>query len=212
MLTKVKALLQLGIHTDKEVEDRKKFFARVALTFSSYDPRYRLIEKAYNDAKDAFRDVVRDGGGRYFEHLRGVTLIVMDYLRITDHEIIIASLLHDIVEDKPEWTIDRIAREYGPRVAMLVDYLSKPQLELYGGDRNKRDTAYHERFRSAPREFFYIKLSDRLHNLLTLWESTKEKRIRKIKETELYYLHYAEEHCILIHELEAAMDELKQEA
>jgi len=186
-------------------ENKESFFHRVAFYYPSLDQRYKLIEKAYNDAKDAFREIYRDDGKtRYFEHVRAVTLILLDYLRVRDHEVIIAALLHDIVEDKPEWTIERVRNEYGDRVAYLVEYLTKPvDIE----DKKKREQVYHSRFEFAPREFFLIKLADRFHNMYTLWNCDADKRRRKIEETRRHYLPHAEKHLILLHELEEVLEQ-----
>ncbi len=184
----------------KAAENKQSFLKRIALIFPPLDPRYRLIEKAYNDAKDAFRGKMRDDNKtRYFEHIRAVTLIVIEYLRVRDYEVIIAALLHDIVEDNPNWTIERVEREYGSRVALLVQYLTKPFSEY--PDKEERELVYHSRFDAAPREFFLIKLADRLHNLYTLWSCTLEKRRRKIEETKQHYLPHAEKHFILYYEM-----------
>lgn len=189
----------------EQVENRATFFKRVSCLFPTLDGRYKLIEKAYDDAKNAFRGVKREGGGRYFEHLRAVALILMEYLRVKDHELIIVALLHDIVEDCPEWTVERVSVEYGERVALLVEFMSKPNVEDFDGDKEARNHMYHSRFESAPREFFLIKLADRFHNLITLWKCTKEKKLRKIAETKEHYLPYAEKHLILLHEIEDAL-------
>lgn len=188
-------------------EDRKSFFRRIALHYPTLDWRYKLIEQAYNDAKDAFRGKLRDDKQtRYFEHIRAVALIVLEYLRISDHEIIIAALLHDIVEDVPAWTIERVRLKYGDRVAMLVEYLTKPHREY--PNKIERERVYHTRFEAAPREFFFIKLADRLHNMLTLYSCPEEKRRRKIEETRRYYLPHAWKHLILAHEIEWALEVL----
>lgn len=191
-------------------KNRAMFFSIIATFFPELDPRYQAILRAYNAAKDAFRNKPpREDGKRYFEHLRAVALILILYLRVRDYELIIAALLHDIVEDCPEWSLARVRAEFGDRVALLLDWLSKRPVSELGGSKEKRDAFYHGRFHFAPREFFLIKLCDRLHNLLELWACPIEKQIRKIAETRAYYLPYAEEHQILIHELEAAMAELE---
>ncbi len=187
-----------------EAENRELFFKRIGQFLPSFDPRYREIERAYDYAKDAFREIYREGGERYFEHLRAVALILIEYLRVRDHELIIAALMHDIVEDKAEWTIERVAKEFGRRVATLVQYLSKPD-DAEIPDKHEQEEVYHARFRFAPREFFLIKLADRLHNLLTLDKRPREKRIAKVEETRRYYMPYAEQECILIQELEHAL-------
>jgi len=196
MLEKVRALL-------KQAENRETFFRRIASFLPPSDPRYIMIEKAYNVAKDAFRDEEREDGGRYFEHLRATALILIDYLRVRNHILIIVALLHDIVEDKPSWPIERIKREFGEEVALLLDYCTKPSKSDYPEEERLR--VYHNRFEYAPRDFFLVKLSDRLHNILTIWNCSPEKIARKIEETKRCYLPYAEKNVLLIHELEEAI-------
>ena len=190
-------------------ENRETFFRRIARLFTPRDPRYKAVERAYDCAKDAFRGKERDDGDRYFEHLRATALILIDHLRIKDYRLIIAALLHDIVEDIPFWPIERVALEFDERVALLVELLTKPPLREFNGDENARDIAYHERFRFAPRDFFLIKLSDRLHNLITMHARTPEKIQHKIQETKIFYLPHAERELILLHELEGALSQLE---
>lgn len=202
ILTRLIALLQSGS------ENRETFFARIALFFPVLDYRYKEIERAYNLVKEEFRDIMREDGQRYFEHLRAVALILIVHLRVKDYRLIIAALLHDLVEDRPErWTIQRVRAEFGDEVALLVDFLTKH--ERPGMTDEECVDAYHRRFRFAPRGFFLIKLADRLHNLITLWACSPEKRRRKIAETRDHYLFWAEEHCILIHEIEGAIELLE---
>lgn len=185
-------------------QNKETFFRKVAAFYPTLDPRYKAIERAYKAAKDTFREDVREDGVRYFEHLRAVALILM-YLQVSDFEQIIAALLHDIVEDHPElWSLDRIREEFGPRVAWLVEYYTKPPLVLCI-TKEEQDRWYHARFEHAPREFFLGKLSDRFHNVLTLNACPLDKRIRKVAETREYYMPYAREHFILYYELEDAL-------
>lgn len=190
-------------------ENRESFFKRISEFFPSLDPRYIAIERAYNIVKEAFREDKRDDGVRYFEHLRAVALIVL-YMRVVDFEIIIAALLHDLFEDHPEkWPIERIRKEFGDRVALLVQYCSKPQLEECGGSKDEQDRIYHRRFTQAMRDFFLIKLADRLHNVLTLGTCKLEKRVRKVAETWQHYMPHAEKHFILYYELKEALELVK---
>lgn len=192
----------------KAGENRETFFHRIAMFFPKLDYRYMMIERAYDDAKDAFREIYRDEGTRYFEHLRCTALILIDWLRVRDHRLIVAALLHDIVKDKASWTIERICEEYDIEIARLLEFLSKENVSLYVS-KEERDRIYHEQFEYAPRNFFFVKLADRLHNLITGTGTTKEKRQRKIAETRRYYLPHAEKQCILIHELEEAIEVLE---
>lgn len=188
MLEKVRSVLATG--TNKE-----SFFKIISRLYPTLDPRYIAIEKAYDAMKDAFRGKSRESGERYFEHLRSVTLIMTEYLRVKDFELIMAGLLHDASEDVEYWPVPRIRRSFGNRVAMYVERLDKG---------NKID------LETADRDFFLIKLSDRLHNLLTLGVCPPEKIKRKIEETKLHYLPYAEKYLILYHEIIAAIEELEE--
>jgi GTP pyrophosphokinase len=204
MLEKVRALLE-------GAENRETFFRRIASFLPPKDPRYQMILMAYDDAKFAFKDLKRADGKRYFEHLRAVDIILFDYLRVRDPVKLTAGLLHDINEEFFEsWTIERIKLRFGDEVALLVDYLSKPSPKDYPS-KEERLKVYHDRFASAPRDFFIVKLADRLHNLLTTWDLEPEKIARKIEETKRHYLPYAEKHIILIHELEEAIKEAIKE-
>lgn len=202
MLEKVKLLLSAK-------NDRSSFFAVVGRYFPQGSADFQLIERAYNTAKDAFRETKREGGERYFEHLRAVALILMVYLRVRDPNVIAAGLLHDIVEDIDGWNEQRLALGFNHEIAMLVWWVSKPPASKFNEDKEARNRAYHQNLRHAPRDSILIKLADRLHNLLTQWASTNEKQKRKVTETQDFYLPIAEGQIILIHEIEAAIGELE---
>ncbi len=191
-----------------ENKNREAFFKIVGRHWPMGSAEYRLIEKAYDAAKNAFRHTNREGGERYFEHLRGVALIILEHLRCRDHEVIIASLLHDIVEDRPEWTHERVSFEFSQSISELVWWVTKPPVSDYDDDKEARNRAYHNNLGRAPRKALIVKLADRLHNLMTLWDCTPEKRLRKVLETQDYYLHLAEKEMLLIHEIEDALRKL----
>lgn len=162
MLGRVRQLLKTHV-------DRDHFFRLVARRFPEHSVEYQLIVKAYDTAKDAFRGRTREGNGeRYFEHLRAVALIVMEYLRVSDANVIAAALLHDLPEDIVGWGQDRMAREFNAEVAQYVWWVTKPELED-GESKEERNRRYHENLRRAPRKALIVKLADRLHNLLDMW-------------------------------------------
>lgn len=188
--------------------DRRSFFQLVGQRYPHGSAEYKLIERAYGTAKDAFRSHKRVCGTRYFEHLRAVALIIMVHMRVRDANIIAAALLHDIVEDIPEWTQYRVAAEFNQEVAQLVWWVTKPDVLDYKGDKEQRNRAYHQNLNRAPRDAIKIKLADRLHNLITLWDVDAEKQRRKVRETQDFYLSLAENETILIHEIEQALTEI----
>ncbi len=201
-LARVTALL-------KSAENRRTFFNRIGRLFPETDARYIKIAAAYEVAEVAFEDVMRDAGSdRYFEHLRSVALILTDILRVRDADMIASALLHDIVEDIPEWTIERVRARFGIRVAELVWWLTKPPVSDYRSE-SERDLKYHRRLWEAPRDAVILKLADRLHNVCTLWGIPDERKWRKVEETAHFYLPLAIENIVLIEELEDALAELE---
>lgn len=188
---------------------RASFFAIVAQYFPPGSADYKLIELAYQTAKDAFRESVREGTGeRYFEHLRAVALIVMVYLRVRDAKVIAAALLHDIIEDVPSWPYKRVKERFGHKVADLIWWVTKPSVEDFGGDKEARNRHYHHNLNRAPRKALIIKLADRLHNMITMWGVEEAKQRRKVRETQDFYMTLAEKCIILVHELESALEEV----
>lgn len=191
-------------------QNRKAFFNRIVSIFPASSSEYKDIERAYNVAKDAFRGDEREDGDRYFEHLRAVALILIEELRIADRDLIIAALLHDIVEDKDSWTIERVRDEFGVHVAEIVDWVTKPPVSPQFLSREERDEAYNRRMASAPREPIIVKLADRLHNTVTLLSCSLEKRLRKIEETRRWYLPLAIQEIILVDKLEWAIERIEK--
>jgi (p)ppGpp synthase/HD superfamily hydrolase len=183
-------------------ENRERFFARIAEIFPRSDARFKLIERAYETGKAAFRNRVRDSGERYFEHLRATTLILIVYLRVRDADVIAAMLLHDIVEDISGWSIERVAREFNERIAQYVYWVTKPKLGGQFKTPEDVDRKYHRQLGEAPREAIMMKTCDRLHNLITMWKQKQPRMRRKISETRDFILPLAEQHQLLIHEIE----------
>lgn len=183
-------------------ENKETFFARVAEHFFPLSEEYQKIERAYETAKNAFRNKKRDTGERYFEHLRSVALIIMCHLEIYDVDLICAALLHDIVEDCKEWTIDRVRAEFGNRVAMLVEQVTNPDKKDFESEEAWSEYLHH-RQENMCRDAAIIKLADRFHNMFTLWQPVRAEKIaRKLKETKEHYLKkLARKHQILLLEL-----------
>ncbi len=168
-------------------EDHDSFMRRFRLKITPTD--LERLDYAYELAKYGHRNQIRDSGERYFEHLRATAIILVDELGITDIDIIIATLLHDMLEDSFLLTPERIKLTFGERVSSLVSIVTKPKKGdsrfLTNADRHKW---YFERVAGACMEAKLLKLVDRLHNMRSLSSCSKEKQQRKIVETRSVYL------------------------
>jgi guanosine-3',5'-bis(diphosphate) 3'-pyrophosphohydrolase len=167
-------------------ENRNSFLERLGLKVAKKD--IALIDVAYVQAKYGHRNQKRDSGERYFEHLRSVALILMDELNIFEPRMIIAALLHDILEDSHLFTRKSLAFIFGKKLAKMVFTLSVPPVGVVFSTKEKALEQYHLRIKSASIKVIIIKLCDRLHNLRTLNNCSPEKIERKLKETKKHYL------------------------
>lgn len=195
----------------EEAGDEKAFLRRIAMHFPRLSSDYRVIERAYYASQIAVQEMKRETGDDVITHLRATCLIQFEYLRIRDPVKNATCLLHDIVEDT-SWTIERVRIEFGEEVACNLAYLSKPTIKDFPGlSKAQLLQIYYNYLAIAPRSVWEVKAPDRFHNLVTLWNSSPEKIVRKAKETRTYYLPHAERLGIMFHELKAAVESLEEE-
>lgn len=164
------------------MENKESFNIRIQPYFSPTDQLD--IKLAYYLAKYGHRAQFRkeevDGKPlRYFEHVRRTAIILMDDMKIMDRDMIIASLLHDAIEDTQDLTSELLEHSFGKEVATMVQLLSKNPKE-----------GYSERLHNCKHwKVLAIKACDRLDNLRSLMVkgTSREFQIRQIKETKEHY-------------------------
>lgn len=122
----------------------------------------------------------RDDGSRYFEHPKLVMMIIFNVFLIkTDLKSLIAALLHDLREDI-YLIIERMIRIlFGKIVNKVVMFVTK--------DENSKPIFFARLLCCNNWRAIAIKLADRIHNMSTLGNCTKEKQRKQVKETEEYY-------------------------
>ncbi len=102
----------------------------------------------------------------YVSHVVGVGFLLAEYG--FDEDVVIAGLLHDVLEDQPE---DIAAVEqFGDRVAGLVRAVSERKLDDSGNERPWRDRKgeYAEHIRHAPPDAKAISCADKIHNMQSI--------------------------------------------
>ena len=158
-------------------ENRETFFQRLYPFFS---PKVlRDIELAYILAKAAHRSQTRkelDDRGepvRYFEHVRRATLIGIDLAQIVRPDTVIASILHDGIEDTRDLRPEMIEHVFGADICGIVKVLSKDPKEGYL-DRFYVCTDWRP---------YFVKACDRLDNLRSLTGTSAEFRRKQVAET-----------------------------
>jgi (p)ppGpp synthase/HD superfamily hydrolase len=126
----------------------------------------KRLARAHRFAADWHADQVRPAGEPYVEHLLQALQIAIEVGGATSPEVLTATLLHDVVEDTP-CTIDQVRDEFGPEVAELVAWVTKPEAGP-GEDKKAVREAYLNSFLEAPPDVLVVKLSDRYSNVQRL--------------------------------------------
>ena len=146
----------------------------------------KTMEEAVAFATAVHEGQKRESGEPYIIHPIAVAEYLLDMGM--DAATVIAGVLHDTVEDGKGITLDEIAKRFSPEVAHLVDGVTK--LTISG--KKEYVTKKQEQNENLTKLFLaiaddvrvvIIKLADRLHNMHTLEYCTREKQIRKAKET-----------------------------
>ena len=141
-----------------------------------------MIVKAFSLAKDAHKGVRRRSGEPYILHPIAVAKIVVDEVGLGVKSTV-AALLHDVVEDT-SYTVEDMENLFGPKVASMVDGLTKVSAAL-----DEEASAQAETFRkilltlSDDIRVILIKISDRLHNMRTLGSMPRNKQLKITSET-----------------------------
>lgn len=142
-------------------------------------PISELEKKAWKFAHDAHHGVERKFSGvPYFFHVRQVFKLVKKV--DTSSELGAAALLHDTVEDVEEVTYEVILKEFGKRVADLVNELTsdKEKVEEMG----KADYLSDKMIKMT-NDALVIKLCDRYQNLSDHFTATTKFRRKYYSET-----------------------------
>ena len=179
----------------------EKLLEKLPENYSAID--LEQIKKAYNFAEKAHQGQTLASGLPYITHCASVAAILAELT--VPSELVVAGLLHDVVEDTPV-TLDDVRKEFNPEIASLVDGVTKlTQLpNLLRGDHHSEDEGVatkagpHKKIREDDiaevlRKTFLamsddirvvlIKLADRLHNMRTLSYSNEEHQKRIAQES-----------------------------
>ncbi len=150
------------------------------------DDRAR-VERAVGLMLESHQGQRRDDGTAYAAHPIRVALLLARDLAIHDPAVICAALLHDVLEDRREISPEDLASAFGPRVAGMVEAVTKPHAP--GRPHREVNEAYFPRLAAADELTRTIKLADRLDNLRDLPTSPHpRKRRRMVEETRAFYL------------------------
>ena len=173
---------------------------------SCHRKKVDIIAKAFNFARQAHKGVRRLSGEPYIMHPIAVARIVSEEIGLGSTSIC-SALLHDVVEDT-EYTVEDIENMFGPKVAQIVDGLTK----LSGGIFGEQASAQAENFKkllltmSEDIRVILIKIADRLHNMRTLESQPTNKQYKIAGET--LYLYAPLAHRLGLYRIKSELENL----
>ncbi|GAA3676385.1 hypothetical protein GCM10022224_045780 [Nonomuraea antimicrobica] len=145
---------------------------------------------------DALRDAVafarrkhgvqqRPTGRPYQEHLLEALEVAVSGAKLSDRDVLVAIVLHDVLEDT-SCTEGDLARRFGPEVAALVRWVTKPA----GGAKADHLASLVK----APPRAVLVKLADRVSNVQELQRMPWRFQRRYYLETVAYIMPLAGTH------------------
>ena len=197
----------------KDIEVEKKALAKeykellkISYQTLSGDDK-KLIRKAFNFAVDAHEHQRRISGEAYIFHPIAVAKIVAHEIGL-DAISIAAALIHDVVEDNSNYSIQNINKIFGKDIARIVDGLTKISNLNKETDTSNQAENYRKMLLTLNDDIrvIIIKIADRLHNMQTLSSMPIEKQIKKASETLYIYAPLA--HRIGLYNIKTELEDL----
>ena len=153
------------------------------------------VEKAARIVYELFKDDRRGDGTMFYTHFFEAAHILLKKFKFYDLNTVVATILHDSIEDKPEQiSYDFIKQEFNKEVADIVDGVTKitsnDDIERIFKFSIDRKASFDDieiatikkllQYGLKNPKIFFVKLADRYHNILTLYGIKRPERRREI--------------------------------
>ncbi len=164
-----------------------------------------FIRRAMFLAKEAHKGVRRRSGEPYLLHPIAVAKIVVDEIGL-GVKAVVASLLHDVVEDT-DYTVEDMERIFGTKIATMVDGLTKMS-GVFNADASEQAEYFRKVLLTLSDDVrvILIKIADRLHNMRTLGSMPQNKQIKITSET--FYLFAPLAHRLGLYLIKSELEDL----
>lgn len=137
------------------------------------------IQKAINLSSRLHYKQNRKGDDNlpYISHPYSVAWILSNYT--DDEDVIVAALLHDVLEDVDAYYYKDMERDFGKRVAEIVKGVSEEKDEKDANDETiswqSRKDKYLEILKNSSKESLLIASADKIHNLQSMIDAYQRK-------------------------------------
>lgn len=195
---------------DRAEQERREILRKYRKLLRSIKPMLKngdakIIKKAFNTAAEAHKGMRRKSGEPYIYHPLAVAQIAVDEIGLGPTSVVCA-LLHDVVEDT-DMEIEDIEREFGYKVAKIIDGLTKISgVFEYGTSQQAENFRKMLLTLSDDVRVILIKLSDRLHNMRTLASMARNGQLKIASET--MYLYAPLAHRLGLYAIKSELEDL----
>lgn len=167
----------------EQLSSRTRHLKRT-LALLGYKKAYEALELMI-DEMNAEKGFARHNGKHYYYHLVDVAQMLLN-AGIRDENTIVASLLHDYVEDVKGVTYNLVAFRFGNDVADIVQLVTKDKSIDYKNNPQEMQ-AYLDRIFESP-EACLVKTADRINNFQTLKDSSITHRRKQLDNTMTFFI------------------------
>ena len=193
---------------EENKEIAKRYRAMLSVTYQTLSKKDKgLIRQAFNIALDAHKNQRRKSGEPYIFHPIAVAKIVANEIGLGTTSIMCA-LLHDVVEDSDDYTLEDIEGLFGETVARIVNGLTKisrlksdQEISIQAENFRKMLLTLNDDVR-----VILIKIADRLHNMQTMDAMPQHKQLKISSETLFIYAPLA--HRLGLYNIKSELEDL----
>ena len=198
-------LTEVEIENNAIAKEYKELLRISYQTLSAADKK--LIRKAFDLAVEAHNGQRRKSGEAYVFHPIAVAKIVSSEIGL-DATSIAAALIHDVVEDNENYTINDIEQMFGKVVAKIVHGLTKISKLSKSSDVSLQAENFKKMLLTLNDDVrvIIIKIADRLHNMQTMHVMKPDKQIKIASETLYIYAPLA--HRIGLYNIKNELEDL----
>lgn len=134
---------------------------------------FPLIKKAIYFAAEKHDKQYRKGTRvPYITHPMYVAFEIQKYTK--NKQVIVATILHDVLEDCPGVSLSLLQKEFGKDVAKLVNEVSFLKNKKYKNWKEKKQ-AYLEKIKHVSKDALIIIAVDKMHNMQAYFDALKKK-------------------------------------
>lgn len=165
-----------------------------------------LIARAWHHAEKLHEGQTRKSGEAYFIHPVAVATTLA--LLMMDGATVSAGLLHDVLEDCPECTMEDLQKAYGNDIAQLVDGVTKLTKLDFTTKEEQQAESLRKMILAMAKDIrvVLIKLADRLHNMRTMKFQPRDRQIAISRETLDIYAPIA--HRLGVYSIKSQLEDL----